>query len=237
MRIARELHDVVAHSMAMINVQATAAALQLADDPARVSEALQAIRSASKSGLRELRAILEVLRQVDQGSRAVPVPDLRGIQTLVDATSAAGTPTTLGAAEDVMSLPAPVALAAYRIVQESLTNVVRHAGPAPATVTLLREDGHLIVDVVNEGPAAHVPFGDGAGTGLAGMRERAAALGGTLEAGARPGGGFRVHAKLPAPAGGTAGESAATAERTAAGAATAAEEAAMVGGRDAEASP
>jgi signal transduction histidine kinase len=126
------------------------------------------------------------------------VPDLRGIQALIDATSAAGTPTTLRADGDVVSLPPPVALAAYRIVQESLTNVVRHAGPAAATVTLVHEDGHLVVDVVNDGAAGpRAPFGDGAGTGLAGMRERAAALGGTLEAGARPGGGFRVHAKLP----------------------------------------
>ena len=204
MRIARELHDVVAHSMAMINVQATAASLQLADDPARVSDALQAIRRASKSGLRELRAILEVLRQVDGGGAgegpAVPVPDLRGLQALADATSAAGTPTTLRADGDVMSLPPPVALAAYRIVQESLTNVVRHAGPASATVTLAQEDGHLIVEVVNDGAAAHARFGDGAGTGLAGMRERAVALGGTLEAAARPDGGFRVHAELPAAA-------------------------------------
>jgi signal transduction histidine kinase len=155
----------------------------------------------------------------------------------VDATSAAGTPTTLRADEDVMSLPPPVALAAYRIVQESLTNVVRHAGPAPATVTLLREDGHLIVDVVNEGSAAHVPFGDGAGTGLAGMRERAAALGGTLEAGPRPGGGFHVHAKLPATAGETAGEGTATVEPTAAGLTMAGEGPAMAGGQEPEASP
>jgi len=103
MRIARELHDVVAHSMAMINVQATAASLLLADDPARVSDALQAIRRASKAGLRELRAILDVLRQVDGDSPAVPVPDLRAIQALVDATSAAGTPTTLRA--DGHSIP------------------------------------------------------------------------------------------------------------------------------------
>jgi signal transduction histidine kinase len=203
MRIARELHDVVAHSMAMINVQATAASLQLADDPARVSDALQAIRRASKSGLRELRAILEVLHEVDggplgSGSPAVPVPDLPGIQALADATSAAGTPTTLRAGGDVMSLPLPVALAAYRIVQESLTNVVRHAGPASATVTLAQENGHLIVEIVNDGAAAPARFSDGAGTGLSGMRERAAALGGTLEAGGRPGGGFRVHARLPA---------------------------------------
>jgi signal transduction histidine kinase len=197
MRIARELHDVVAHSMAMINVQATAASLLLADDPARVADALQAIRRASKAGLRELRAILDVLRQVDGDSPAVPVPDLRAIQALADATSAAGTPTTLRADGHSIPLPPPVALAAYRIVQESLTNVVRHAGRASATVTLRHEHGHLLVDVVNDGAAAYAPFSDGAGAGLTGMRERAAALGGTLEAGARPRGGFRVHAKLP----------------------------------------
>ncbi len=95
MRIARELHDVVAHSMAMINVQATAASMQLAADPASVAEAIQAIRQASKSGLRELRAILEVLRQADGGNPAMPEPDLRAIAALVTATSAAGTPTTL----------------------------------------------------------------------------------------------------------------------------------------------
>src|ERR1700685_4246080 len=91
MRIARELHDVVAHSMAMINVQATAAGMQLAADPASAAEAIQAIRRASKSGLRELRTILEVLRQADGGSAAVP--DLRAVAALVEATSAAGTPT------------------------------------------------------------------------------------------------------------------------------------------------
>ena len=199
MRIARELHDVVAHSMAMINVQATAASMQLAADPASAAEALQAIRRASKSGLRELRAILEVLRQTDGGSPAVP--DLRAIAALVEATSAAGTPTTLKPAEPPVPLPAPVGLAVYRIVQESLTNVVRHAGRVAATVGLRQDDGYLYVDVVNDGGVAHVAFSDGTGTGLAGMRERAAALGGTLDAGPRPGGGFAVHARLPVTAG------------------------------------
>jgi len=197
MRIARELHDVVAHSMAVINVQATAASMQLAADPASAAEAIQAIRGASKSGLRELRAILEVLRQVDGGSPAVPVPDLRAIAALVEATSAAGTPTTLEAAEPPVPLPPPVALAAYRIVQESLTNVVRHAGRVAATVGLRQDGGYLYVDVANDGGAAPAAFGDGTGAGLAGMRERAAALGGTLDAGPRPGGGFAVHARLP----------------------------------------
>jgi signal transduction histidine kinase len=197
MRIARELHDVVAHSMAMINVQATAASMQLAADPASAAEALQAIRRASKSGLRELRAILQVLRQVDGGIPAVP--DLRAITALVEATSAAGTPTTLTAAEPSVPLLAPVGLAVYRIVQESLTNVVRHAGRVAATVSLRQDGGYLQVDVVNEGGAAPAPaaFSDGTGTGLAGLRERAAALGGTLDAGPRPGGGFAVHARLP----------------------------------------
>jgi len=206
MRIARELHDVVAHSMAMINVQATAAGMQLAADPASAAAAIQAIRQASKSGLRELRAILEVLRPVDGGSPAVPVPDLRAIAALVDATSAAGTPTTLELAETSAPLPPPVELAAYRIVQESLTNVVRHAGRVAATVRLRQDGGYLHVDVVNDGGAAPAAFSDGTGAGLAGMRERAAALGGTLDAGPRPGGGFAVHARLPlaaAPAGGT----------------------------------
>jgi signal transduction histidine kinase len=123
MRIARELHDVVAHSMAMINVQATAASMQLAADPASAAEAIQAIRRASKSGLRELRTILEVLRQVDGGTPSVPVPYLRAIAALVEATTAAGTPTTLELAEPPAPLPPPVTLAIYRIVQESLTNV------------------------------------------------------------------------------------------------------------------
>jgi signal transduction histidine kinase len=197
MRIARELHDVVAHSMAMINVQATAAGMQLANDPASAAEAIQAIRGASKSGLRELRAILQVLRQADSGSPAGPVPDVRAISALVEATSAAGTPTTLKAAELPARVPPPVALAAYRIVQESLTNVVRHAGRVPATVGLRQDGGYLHVDVVNDGAPAPGAFGDGTGAGLAGMRERAAALGGTLEAGPRPGGGFAVRARLP----------------------------------------
>src|SRR6202008_1446273 len=105
MRIARELHDVVAHSMAMINVQATAASMQLPADPASAAEGLQAIRRASKSGLRELRTILQVLRQADGGSSAIRVPDLRAIAALVEATSAAGTPTTLELAGPPVPMP------------------------------------------------------------------------------------------------------------------------------------
>jgi signal transduction histidine kinase len=214
MRIARELHDVVAHSMAMINIQATAASMQLAADPASAAAAIQAIRGASKSGLRELRAILEVLRQVDGGSPAVPEPDLRAIAALVEATSAAGTPTTLESAEPPVPLPPPVALAAYRIVQESLTNVVRHAGRVAATVRLRQDGGYLYVDVVNDGAATPAAFSDGTGAGLAGMRERAAVLGGTLDAGPRASGGFAVHARLPVAAAAAASQDTSPAAHT-----------------------
>ena len=205
MRIARELHDVVAHTMAMINVQASAASIQLAADPGSAAEAIQAIRKASKSGLRELRAILEVLRQTDGGSPAVAVADLRAVAALVEATSAAGTPATLQSAGLAVPLPPPVELAAYRIVQESLTNVVRHAGRVAATVSLRQDGGYLCVDVVNDGGTVPAAFSDGTGAGLAGMRERAAALGGTLDAGPRPGGGFAVRARLPVAAAAPAG--------------------------------
>jgi len=197
MRIARELHDVVAHSMAMINVQATAAGVLLAEDPAAAAAAIQAIRGASKSGLRELRAILKVLRDAS----GTPAPGLRDIQALADATTAAGTPTTVRAEAPAVALPPPVALAAYRIVQESLTNVVRHARGASATVIARQDSGHLLIEIFNDGTAGAAAFPDGAGAGLAGMRERAAALGGTLEAGPRPEGGFAVRARLPLAAG------------------------------------
>ena len=157
MRIARELHDVVAHSMAMINVQATAAAMLLAEDPDGTAAAIQAIRGASKSGLRELRAILQVLREADgDATPASPrAPGLRDIQALADATTAAGTHVTVRSGDladtDLAdTVPPPVALAAYRIVQESLTNVVRHASGAAATVSVRHDGGDLLVEISND---------------------------------------------------------------------------------------
>jgi len=216
MRIARELHDVVAHSMAMINVQATAAAVLLAEDPAGAAAAIQAIRGASKSGLRELRAILKVLREADTDGPGAGVPDLRDIRALADATTAAGTPVVLRAYMPPAPLPPPVALTAYRIVQESLTNVVRHADGATATVIIRQDHGDLLVEITNDSAPASTEFAEGTGTGLAGMRERAAALGGTLEAGPRADGGFVVRAWLPlASAAGAAQPAPADPERTA----------------------
>jgi signal transduction histidine kinase len=198
LRIARELHDVVAHSIAMINVQASAAATLLVDDPARVAEALQAIRRASKDGLRELRSILDVLRQVDGDEPAVPLPDHEAFQALTDATTAAGTVTRLRCDAPLHALAPETALGAYRIVQESLTNVIRHAPGSTADVTISARGGMLVVDVANDGPNGQDRFVDGTGTGLAGMEERARVLGGVLRAAPLAEGGFRVHAELPA---------------------------------------
>lgn len=197
LRIARELHDVVAHSMAMINVQATAASFLLTDDPDQALEALQAIRRASKNGLRELRSILDVLRQVDGDSPSIPVPTKAALCALADATSAAGVPTKLDLEEIQPQLPPSIALATYRIVQESLTNVIRHASDASATVTIRHLSGRLHIEVINDGVRSNPPFNDGAGSGIVGMRERATALGGTLQAGPLPHGGFVVRAELP----------------------------------------
>jgi len=198
LRIARELHDVVAHSMAVINVQASAAALLVDQDRERAHEAIQAIRRASKEGLRELRSILEVLRQVDSDQPAVALPGADAFRALAEAASGAGSPTSLSLEVELAELPPASTLAAYRIVQESLTNVVRHA-PGSATEVVLRRWGdRLVVVVADDGSGASAAeFADGSGSGLTGMRQRAAALGGTLSVSRRGGGGFEVRAELP----------------------------------------
>ncbi len=202
LRIARELHDVVAHTMATINVQAGVAAHVLPTQPEAVAEALQAIKSASKEGLRELRAILNVLRQADDTDPVQPAPGLAQLDALVEGARRAGLPITLAVTGERFSLPAAVDLAAYRIVQESLTNVIRHAGPADAAVKLRYHPDEIAIDVTDtgQGPTAGpgpLAVGGTAGHGQAGMRERAAAVGGTVQAGPRPGGGYQVTARLP----------------------------------------
>lgn len=197
LRIARELHDVVAHSMAMINVQASAAATLIDDHPDRVAEALQAIRDASRNGLRELRSILDVLRQVDDAQPAVALPDRQALQAIADAATAAGIVTRLRCDARLDVLPPETALGAYRIVQESLTNVIRHAPESTADITIAERGGLLLIDVVNDAPSREEPFVDGSGTGLAGMEERVRVLGGQLRAGPVATGGFSVHAELP----------------------------------------
>jgi len=213
LRIARELHDVVAHSMSMINVQAGVAAHVISTQPEEAVEALNAIKVASREGLRELRAILNVLRQVDdeEAGRA-PAPRLAQLDALADATTQAGLPTSVAVSGASAALSPAIELAAYRIVQESLTNVLRHAGPearAWVEVVITEEALDITVDDngggLAQGTATTDEFHEGTGAGIAGMRERAAAFAGRLEAGPRPGGGWRVLATLPLPLLGEAG--------------------------------
>jgi len=197
LRIARELHDVVAHTMATINVQAGVAAHVLPTHPEAAAESLQAIKTASKEGLRELRAILNVLRQADDADPTQPAPGTARLEDLIAGARRAGLETTFAVTGNPVPLPAAVDLAAYRIIQESLTNTIRHAGPATAAVSLGYQDDELRIDVTDTGRGQPVIAGNGGGHGLAGMRERAAAVGGTVEAGPGPSGGFRVAARLP----------------------------------------
>ncbi len=201
LRIARELHDVVAHTMATINVQAGSAAHVLATRPEVAAEALQAIKTASRDGLRELRAILNVLRQADDADPTQPTPGLAQLDTLVAGARRAGLETTLTVTGAPVPLPAAADLAAYRIIQESLTNTIRHAGPATATVSVSYTSDEVRICVTDTGlgqPVAAAGPGTG-GHGLAGMRERASAVGGSVETGPGPDSGFRVMARLPLP--------------------------------------
>jgi len=198
LRIARELHDVVSHSISTINVQAGVAAHVMGERPEQAREALLAIRDTSKDTLRELRGILQVLRQVDDVEPRAPAPGLAQLDILVDTTSRAGVPTRATIVGSARPVPRAVDLAAYRIIQESLTNVIRHAGRASAEVTVAYEPAIVVVEVTDDGrgPVAGSQ-GDANGHGIAGMRERVKAVGGELEVGARNGRGFRVRATMP----------------------------------------
>ncbi len=196
LRIARELHDVVAHTMATINVQAGVAAHVLAERPDAVAQALQAIKLASKEGLRELRAILNVLRQADETDPTQPAPGVAQLDTLIAGAVQAGLATSLSVTGPARPLPPAVDLAAYRIVQESLTNAIRHAGPATATVALSYDDAALRIEVADTGRGS-LAVSEGSGHGLIGMRERAASVGGVVETGSAYPGGYRVAATLP----------------------------------------
>lgn len=195
--IARELHDVLAHNISLINVQAGVALHLMDERPEQVRGALEAIKTASRDTLRELRSTLGVLRQVDEEPPRKPVHGLADLDELVAGAAAAGLSVRTEVLGEPRPLPAGVDVAAYRVVQEALTNVCRHAGPAAATVRVWYGERDLRVRVDDDGSGA--PAGDsaGGGNGIAGMRERAAALGGELEAGPRAGGGFRVQLRLP----------------------------------------
>ncbi|WP_232666156.1 sensor histidine kinase [Pseudonocardia sp. TRM90224] len=198
LRIAQELHDVLGHHVSLINVQAGVALYLMDDDPEQARTALTAIKQSSKDLLREMRSTLGVLRGVDEAPRHDPVPGLDQLDRLVADTSGAGLPVELDVRGTPRQLPPTVDLAAYRIIQESLTNARRHAGTATATVVLEYADDGLTVHVEDDGQgAAAAPPAPGGGNGLPGMRARATALGGTITSGPRDEGGFAVHAHLP----------------------------------------
>jgi signal transduction histidine kinase len=195
LRIARELHDVVAHSMSIIAVQSGVGAHVLDSQPEEARKALAAVEATSRQALVEMRRLLGVLRQEAEprGSLA-PAPGLAEVEALAAEVARAGVRVEVRIEGTPAELPAGLDLSAYRIVQEALTNVVRHAGPATARVAVRYAPGQVAVEVIDDGrggdPGDH-------GHGIPGMRERAALYGGTLEAGPLPGGGFRVAAVLP----------------------------------------
>jgi signal transduction histidine kinase len=218
LRIARELHDVLAHNISLINVQSGVALHLLDERPEQARTALAVINDASAEALREIRSVLGVLRGVDERAPRRPAASLERLPDLISQSAAAGLDVDVRIDGEPRPLPSDVDLAAYRIVQESLTNVSRHARTGQARVRVRYEDRELALEVDDDGgrssgadtrdvggsndahrddggPAA--PPTAGTGNGIVGMRERAASLGGELRAGPRAGGGFRVSARLP----------------------------------------
>ncbi|GAA4942095.1 sensor histidine kinase [Actinoplanes utahensis] len=210
-RIARELHDVVAHHMSVISVQAGLARYVLRSDPRTAGDALDAVLDTSTEALDEMRRMLGLLRlgrepdDADESDTRRPLPGLEGLPDLISRVESAGLPVTLTVEGRRGGLPHGVALTAYRIVQESLTNVLKHAGPARAAVTVRVAPEAVHLTVTDDGTGSPGP---GTGHGLVGLRERAALYGGTLTAGPRVPHGFEVSATLPYPSS-TAGHPAA----------------------------
>jgi signal transduction histidine kinase len=199
-RIARELHDVVAHSMSVITMHAGSGRLAAARDPEAARRALEVVEESSRTALAEMRRLVTVLRDVDGAApELAPAPDLAGVHRLVAQVAAAGVKVDVRTDGDLTAVPPGVSLAAYRIVQEALTNVVRHVGPTRVQLTVT-VDGDLVrLEVTDSGAgrmaAADVPAGTGHGT--VGMRERALLYGGELSIGPAPDGGWRVAGWLP----------------------------------------
>jgi signal transduction histidine kinase len=200
LRIARELHDALGHHLSLINMQSGVALHLNRELPEQARSSLTAIKQASKEALTELRSVLDILRQEGEPASRSPIWSLDRLEDLVSQAGAAGLVVKTETDGDVRPLPFAVDVAAFRVVQEALTNVTRHAGKATATVLVGYGDGELTVQVDDDGrgpSGSGAPEPGGGGNGIRGMRERAAALDGELEVGPRPGGGFRVAARLP----------------------------------------
>ena len=199
-RIARELHDVIAHSVSVMTVQAGAARLLLEEDPSRAREPLVSVEETGRQALAEMRRLLGILRAEDQPAALAPQPGVADISPLVEQLRAAGLPVDVVIDGDPRALPPGIDLVAYRVVQEALTNALKHAGAARAEVSIRYGATALEVSVVNDG---HVASNGGGGHGIVGMRERVALYGGAFEAGPRRGGGYSVRARLPLEAAGS----------------------------------
>jgi signal transduction histidine kinase len=198
LRIARELHDALGHHLSLINMQSGVALHLNKELPGQARSSLTAIKQASKEALSELRSVLDILRQEGEPAARSPTWTLARLDDLVSQAAAAGLEVRAETDGEVRRLPFAVDVAAFRIVQEALTNVTRHAGPATATVRVSYGDRDLTLQVDDDGRGQQGHGREpGSGKGITGMRERAAALGGDLEAAPRPGGGFRVQARLP----------------------------------------
>jgi signal transduction histidine kinase len=200
-RVARELHDVVAHSVSVMVIQSVAARTLLRRDPDRAEEALHAVEATGQEALAELRRLLGVLRTTgdpDEDGGLQPQPGLADLDALVAGAQRSGVTVDVQVSGERARLAAGVDLAAYRIVQEALTNVIRHAGTDRASVHVVHEPRALVIEVVDDGRGDGARAPDhGGGHGLAGMRERAALYGGALHAGPRDAGGYGVRADLP----------------------------------------
>jgi signal transduction histidine kinase len=194
-RIARELHDVVAHSMSMIVLQVGAVRRLLAPEQERERDVLLGVEAGGRQALAEMRRLVGIQRRAEAGAPLAPQPSLARVDELVETVRRAGLDVELRVEGPVGPLPPGLDLSAYRIVQEALTNTMKHAGPAHATVLVRYGERALELDVADDGRGA--ANGDGAGQGLIGMRERVALFGGEVTAAARAEGGWRVHARLP----------------------------------------
>ena len=197
LRIARDVHDVVAHAMVTINVQAGVGAHLIDHDPAQAHATLRIIKQVSGDALTDLRSMLGLLRAGETGV-VEPVQRLADLPALAETLAAAGLDLTVDLDPATGSLPASVDATGYRIVQEALTNTLRHAGPTSARIRVTRTPDWVDIDVLDDGGVPQRDLQEtGTGNGLRGMRERAGAIGGRLEAGPRPEGGWRVRASLP----------------------------------------
>jgi signal transduction histidine kinase len=193
-RITRELHDVLAHSVSVMTVQASAVRRLLRPEQEREREALLSVEETGRQALAEMRRLLGIMRPDAEPAARAPQPGLRTLPTLVEQVRQSGLPVELTIEGEPVSLPAGVDLSAYRIVQEALTNTLRHAGEAHAWVAVRYGGEDVEIEVANDGRSDN---GDGSGHGLVGMRERVALCGGELTAGPREGGGYRIAARLP----------------------------------------